>query len=169
MAETVARTLRRLTAYAADGSLLAVVLIPLAVAIQGVAGYRPTTGVGVWVASVVLISLPSWTYFVVSDRSASGATLGKRLLRLRVRMAGEASVSLVRALVRTAIKLTPWELTHLALFAMAPALGAVGGTQLAVLWLVYALFALSLGVALRTDGRRSVHDLVAGTTVTPAV
>ena len=168
MGETVALTLRRMTAYAADVVLLAVILVPLAIAIQTFAGYRPTTGAGGWAASLVLISLPSWAYFTVFDRSLSGGTFGKRLLRLRVRTVADGRVPLLRALARTAIKLTPWELTHLAVFGLAPALGAIGGGQLAVLWFAYALLALFIGVALRTGGRRSVHDLVAGTIVTPA-
>jgi hypothetical protein len=50
---------------------------------------------------------------------------------------------------------------------MGPAveLGVFSGLQIGLLWLVYALLALYLVVALRTAGERSVDDLVAGSAV----
>ena len=54
-----------------------------------------------------------------------------------------------------------------ALLALGVWLGTVTGLQLALLWVVYGLFALHLIVALRNRGRRSVHDLAAGAAVLP--
>lgn len=156
---------RRLAAYAIDITLLAAVLIPLAFGIQQVFGYRPDTGVGVWLASLAAISLPSWAYFALSDASSGGATLGKRLLGLRASAVDGGRIGLGRALARTAVKLVPWELTHLTFFALAPQLGTFSGLQLGLLWVVYGLFAVYLIVALRYGGERSVHDLVVGTAV----
>ena len=156
---------RRLAAYAIDIILLAAVLIPLAFAIQQVFGYRPDTGVGVWLASLVEISVPSWAYFTLSDASSGGATLGKRVLGLRASVVDGGRIGLGPALARTAIKLLPWELTHLTFFALSPRLGTFSGLQLGLLWVIYGLFAVYLVVALRNGGERSVHDLVVGTTV----
>ena len=156
---------RRLAAYAIDITLLAVVLIPVAFGIQQVFGYRPDTGVGVWLASLVEISLPSWAYFTLSDASSGGATFGKRLLGLRASFVDGGRIGLWPALARTAIKLIPWELTHLTFFALSPQLGTFTGLQLGLLWVVYGLFALYLIVALRQRGERSLHELVVGTAV----
>ena len=70
-----------------------------------------------------------------------------------------------RAFLRTAIKLAPWELTHVTFFALSPQLGTFTELQLGLLIVVYVLFAIYLVVALRNGGGRSVHDLVAGTVV----
>lgn len=165
MRDAVRPVIRRLAAYAIDVVILAAILIPLAFGTQLVIGYRPDTGVGVWLASLATISVPSWLYFTLSDASSRGATLGKRLLGLRATTVDGERVGLGRALARTAIKLVPWELTHLTFFALSPQLGTFTGMQLGLLWVVYGLFAVYLVVALRHRGERSVHDLVVGTVV----
>lgn len=134
---------RRVAAYTIDIVILAAVLIPFAFGVQSLVGYRPDTGIGVWLASVVTISVPSWTYFTLSDASGAGATLGKRLLGLRVATDDGSRLGIGRALLRTAIKLL----------------------QLGLLVAVYALLALYLVVALRNGGARSVHDRAVGTVV----
>jgi uncharacterized RDD family membrane protein YckC len=150
----------RLAAYAVDVLILATVLIPLAFFAQSLIGARPETGVGVWLASLATISLPSWAYFVFFDASSFGATPGKRLLGLRVAAVDDARLGAGSAFDRTAIKLVPWELTHATMFALSPEIGVFSGYQIALLWAVYALFAVYLFVALRNDGERSLHDLV---------
>lgn len=165
MREAISTVLRRLAAYAIDIAILAVLLIPLSFGVQSVLDYEAETGIGVWLASFLLISLPSWTYFILSDASAAGATIGKRVLGLHAARVEGSPLGVGHAALRTAIKLLPWELTHLTMFALAPELGTFSGLQLALLWVVYALFALYLFVALRNEGRRSVHDIVAGAVV----
>ena len=165
MRDSVRTLLRRLAAYAIDVVILAAVLVPLAFGLQLLIGYRPDTGVGVWLVSLATISVPSWVYFTLSDASTRGATLGKRLLGLRASSLDGGRIGLGRALARTAIKLIPWELTHLTLFALSPELGSFTGLQIGFLWVVYGLFAIYLVVAVRNRGERSVHDLAAGTAV----
>jgi uncharacterized RDD family membrane protein YckC len=164
---TIGRLLRRSAAYGVDILILALVLIPLAFAIQAMTGYRADSGIGVWLASVVTISVPSWAYFAISDASASGATIGKRLFGLRIVADDNGRMRPGTALLRTAIKLIPWELTHLTMFALSPRLGTFSGLQLALLWVVYGSLAAYLIVALRNQGERSIHDLVAGSSVRP--
>ena len=48
---------------------------------------------------------------------------------------------------------------------LAVLLISFSGLQLALLWVVYALFALYLFVVLRNEGRRSARDFVAGAVV----
>ncbi len=165
MRNGVRPVVRRLAAYVVDVLFLAAVLIPMSFGIQTLVGYQVDTGVGVWLASLVLISLPSWTYFTLADASDGGATLGKRLLGLKVADGDGSRLQLGRALMRTAIKLLRWELAHVTMFALSPQLGTFSGLQIGILWLVYALFAAYLVVALRNGGERSIHDLVAGTAV----
>jgi uncharacterized RDD family membrane protein YckC len=165
MGNAVGTLARRIAAYAIDVGILAVVLIPVTFGLQALTGYRPDTGIGVWLASITTISLPSWIYFTLSDASPRGATLGKRMLGLGVATTAGSRVGLGRALLRTAVKLIPWELTHATMFALSPRLGTFSALQAGLLTIVYVLLAAYLVVALRNGGTRSVHDLVAGTGV----
>ena len=128
------------------------------------------TGLGVWLASALNFSVPAWTYFVLSDSSARGATVGKSLLGLRVTRVNEGSVGMARALGRTAVKLLPWEITHLFAFALSARPGvSLDVGQLIGLAIANVLIVVYLVVAAYTGGRRSVHDYVAATEVGPSM
>jgi RDD family protein len=102
--------------------LLLLVLFPVGQLLRFAIGWQlftPPTGLGVWLASALNFSVPTWMYFVLSDSSARGATVGKSLLGLRVTRVNDGSVGMARALGRTAIKLMPWETTHLSAFAFS--------------------------------------------------
>jgi uncharacterized RDD family membrane protein YckC len=161
--------IRRAGAYLLDVTLLFLVLYPVGQLLRPAIGWQapsPPTGLGVWLASALNFSVPSWTYFVLSDSSASGATVGKSLLGLRVRRVNEASVGMARALGRTAVKLLPWEITHLSAFAFsAQPGGSLGLGQLIGLAVANVLIVVYFVVAACTGGRRSVHDYVAATEV----
>lgn len=157
---------RRCLAYAIDVVLAWVVLAPLGLAVSALLGLPvPTTGPEV--ARVILwnFSLPVWAYFTLADASASGATLGKRWCGVRVRRADGARVGVARAAGRTLVKLVPWEVVHVAMFALSTDLSTFDMAQLVGLNLANVLIAVYLGVAVATRGRRSVHDLVTGTAV----
>ena len=85
--------IRRAGAYVVDIVLLFSVLFPVGQVLVFVIGWPPAaspTGFVVWLASALNFSLPTWTYFALSDSSARGDSLGKRLLGLRVvRVTGE--------------------------------------------------------------------------------
>jgi hypothetical protein len=109
-------------------------------------------------------------YFVLSDSSARGATVGKSLLGLRVTRVGDGSVGKARALGRTAVKLLPWEITHLSAFAFSAQPGvSLDAGQLIGLAIANVLIVVYLVVAAYTGGRRSVHDYVAATEVGPSM
>lgn len=157
---------RRCIAYAIDIVLLFAVLAPVSLLVKSMFHLEPETGLEIWRSAVLSFSIPVWLYFTVSDASSSGATVGKRLMRLSVaRAAGDITVG--RALARTAVKLLPWELAHIFGFALANILGEaaqlVGLTLANVFALVYFV------VCAATRGARSVHDLVAGTAVVQRV
>ena len=77
---------RRIAAYLLDMLILFGVLAPAGQLILWLLDATPPQ-TGPMIARVILwnFSLPAWLYFVLSDRSASGATLGKRLLKIQVR------------------------------------------------------------------------------------
>jgi uncharacterized RDD family membrane protein YckC len=161
--------IRRARAYVLDIVLLFLVLFPVGKLLRFAIGWPPSsspTGFAVWLAIALNFSVPTWTYFVLSDSSAGGATVGKWLLGLRVTRVGGGSVGMVRALGRTAVKLLPWETTHLSAFAFSEEPGvSLDLGQLIGLSIANLLIVVYFVVAACTGGRRSVHDYVAATEV----
>jgi uncharacterized RDD family membrane protein YckC len=165
--------IRRAGAYLLDVVLLFSVLFPVGQLVRLALGWplpSSPTGLGVWLASALNFSVPAWIYFVLSDSSARGATVGKSLLGLRVTRVGDGSVGKARALGRTAVKLLPWETTHLSAFAFSAQPGvSLDVGQLIGLTIANVLIVVYLVVAACTGGRRSVHDYVTATEVCPSM
>jgi hypothetical protein len=158
-------TMRRVAGYVVDVMALAIVLVPIAAIVSLVLGNDDVPALEVWVRSLVLISIPAWTYFVVTEHRW-GAGLGKLFTRLKtVSQRTDAPPTWGAALVRTAVTLAPWELVHLAFFGLAPQLGEVTSGQIVVAILAYVLLAAYVVVTLRSGGRRSPADLLARTEV----
>lgn len=118
----------------------------------------------------LLLVLPVGVYLYLGEASTHQATVGKRALRLRVVTAAHGGrPSRTRILVRTVIKLLPWEIAHFAVWNIV----AVTTTQDAPFppWLTVTVafadvlpFIYIAVVAFQKD-RRGPHDLVAGTRV----
>lgn len=161
---------RRIAAYLLDILLLFAVLAPLGQAVIWFLGQTPRSGPAIAVTVLWNFSLPVWLYFMLSDRSARGATPGKRLLRIQVCTDRGEPLRLGRALARTAVKLLPWEMTHLSAFALSTDLATLGPLQVAGITLANLLTCSYLVAAIATGGRRSVHDYLVATFVqaTPA-
>jgi uncharacterized RDD family membrane protein YckC len=160
---------KRLGACFLDMVVLFFVLAPFGFLVQRALGFQPVTGPEIWVTLLLNFSIPVWIYFALWDASRSGATIGKRVVGLRVYRLPEDRVPIARAWARTAVKLLPWELTHLAAFAFAHETGGFTPVQTAGLVLANGLALAYLAMAAGTRGERSVHDLVAGTVVRRAV
>lgn len=129
-------------------------------------GFSDSFGLEAFV--LLTISLPSWLYFIVSDATERGATLGKRVLGLRVLGVGQERVGLGRATLRTLIKMVPWELSHTALLVPVPLLGTGAiptAEQVVRLVLVYLLLLVYMIVVVRSGGTRGIHDFAARTSV----
>ncbi|MBL38506.1 MAG: hypothetical protein CMP07_08860 [Xanthomonadales bacterium] len=156
--------LRRVLAFMTDILILFAVLGTLGFLIQQAIGYVPTTGPEIWRVLLLNFSIPVWLYFWLSDASARGGTLGKRIFRIRVAADGKA-LGPARALARTAIKLLPWELAHLSAFALSSDLESLSIVQSVGLVASNLLMLVYLWMAFASRGRRSVHDLVASTRV----
>jgi uncharacterized RDD family membrane protein YckC len=157
---------RRVLAYLLDIVLLFLVLAPVGALIQWLFMENfPQTGPEIWRTLLWNFSLPVWIYFTINESSAHGGTVGKRMPGLRVTGTEGAKLSLGWGLLRTAVKLLPWELVHLSAFALSgdmtvlTAVQTIGLTTANLLVLVYALLLLF------TNGARSLHDFATGTKV----
>lgn len=167
--------LRRLAAYAVD-LLLAFVfyallqswLFPLVAA-----RYEAAFVANGWLLELYIlltISLPIWLTFILAERSRWQATAGKRLLGLRVASPSGARPTTGQIVLRTAGKLLPWELGHLAVNVPTnPWLDAgalFSPWRAALLGFVYLLLLAYLIAAIRQP-QRTLYDRLAGTVVIP--
>ncbi len=157
--------LGRSAAYLIDIALLFGVLMPLGFFLQRLLGLQAATGQEISVNILWNFSLPTWLYFTLSDSSKRGATLGKRFLGLKVTSKTTNDISLSRAVLRTAIKLLPWELVHISAFALSADLSQFSVLQFIGVGIANALWLTYSVVAVATKGRRSVHDLIVKTEV----
>jgi uncharacterized RDD family membrane protein YckC len=159
-------TLRRGIAFLFDCALLFIVLWPAGLLLQKLTGVRPESSIEVWYTLLLNFSLPVWLYFIVSDASRGGASIGKRRQHLSVGdvVTGDR-IGVGRAIVRTAAKLLPWELIHVSAFALSPDTNEFGVRQTVGITIGNGLFIGYAVAVLVTQGRRSVHDFVARTAV----
>ena len=156
---------RRVGAYILDIAVLFAVLGPGGWLIQRLLGWAPATGPQIWWTLLLNFSVPTWLYFTIADASPRGATLGKRWLRLRVSRQDGGRTAPMQALGRTAARLLPWELVHISAFALETQPGDFSIVQGVGLAFANALMLAYLACAAWTHGRRSIHDVVAGTVV----
>jgi len=159
-------TVRRIGAYAIDAAGLFAVLAPLtdlSIRRRGAPDGPPAA----WHRSLALwFSAPTWAAMIAVD-ATSGRTPGTRLTGVRVVGSDGRHPTARQAVVRTAVKLLPWELAHLGLFGLAreapgdtPAgrVVAAAANVLTVVW---------LAVTVASRGARAPHDLVVGGRVVP--
>lgn len=112
--------------------------------------------------------LPVIVVFALAESSRHQASWGKRFLRLRVVTASGGRPSRPQALVRSALKFLPWQLSHTCLFHIPgwplavetiPAWTVAG---FALVWGLVAVYALSL---LLPPTHRTPYDRASGTCV----
>lgn len=159
----------RLAAYLVDILLLFAGIVVTQFSLNALTGGLPlrlfTTGPRlegwVWLS----VSLPTYLYFALYESSARGATPGKRLLGLHVTDMAGKRISFGRALLRTIMKLIPWEVTHLSLFLPTPIFLDGQGGFLPGLITANALIVVYLAVVVMTVGKQGIHDLVVSTMV----
>lgn len=126
------------------------------------------TAVAQLIGFAVLV-LPVGIYLWATESSAAQATVGKRAMGLRVVTLEGGRPGRGRILVRTVVKLLPWEWAHFWVWQLM-AIVLTGGTDVPG-WIVAGLtsaylvpLVYILVVAFQRD-RRGPHDLVAGTRV----
>lgn len=168
---------RRIVALLIDYALILAWMAVLAVAtliawaITGRATNWLDLGVGgAQLLGFALLVLPVGIYLFASEASPKHATLGKRAMGLRVvdNLTGD-SPSWWRVVVRTVVKLLPWEFAHF--FVWHTVAAASSGTTVFPAWVLAGLIVADLlplvyvAFVLFQRDRRGPHDLAAGTRV----
>lgn len=169
-----ASALRRVLAYALDASIL---FIGVPVILGGIFSliFQKTIGFE-WMRSGFLFwafvfctaSLPFWLYYSVFESSTRQATIGMKALGLRVTSMEGERISFGRALLRTVVKLLPFEINHATMFLPTPIWHDPDPGFRVGFVAVMALLSIYFATMFRTRRKQSVHDLAAGTVVVQA-
>jgi uncharacterized RDD family membrane protein YckC len=120
----------------------------------------PATDLLVLAATV----LPAGVYLAAGEAGSHQAAWGKRRAALQVVTSDGGRPGVGRIALRTAVKLLPWQLAHLAVARLI-----LQADDPVVTWgsnaLAYLIPAVSVTMALRDPEGRALHDRVAGTRV----
>lgn len=161
-------TIRRLFAYWLDFLILAAVLIGLQFGLYTLTSGFPfesfTKGyqIELWVLSTM--SFPVWLYFIFTDMKQQ--SIGKRWMKLKVTGRRDAAPSFGQALLRTLVKLLPWEMTHLIILMPEPWYSAEDTpANLFLIFIPNAMMLLYIALLFAGKGYKGVHDYAAGTKV----
>lgn len=116
--------------------------------------------------TIVTISIPAWLYFSLLESSRWQATPGKRFVRLTVvDKVSRTRLAFPKSLMRTIIKLLPWELAHLGNNLPQPIWYAEDpGFRIAFVF-SGILMAVYVAVILINPQRQCIHDMLAKTQV----
>jgi uncharacterized RDD family membrane protein YckC len=164
---------RRAGAYLLDVLLLAAALgVFHAALFQFVhGGERPEFTRNGWLLeayALLTISLPVWLYFAFTESGPRQASLGKRWLGIRVSGLDGERLDFKTALLRTFVKLLPWELTHVAIFCPIPLWDAPNDALMRPLFMLSTFLVGSWFVtAILTKHQQGPHDLLMKTVVVP--
>jgi uncharacterized RDD family membrane protein YckC len=155
---------RRLVAYGVDsGVIFLYLMLAVPALVYGAAWPWPGEPWRTQLLSLLAITLPVVLYFALSEASGRGATLGKRVLGLRVVDLQGERLPWGKSLLRSALKFTPWELAHTASYRIA-ASETVTAWQLGMVTLSLLLVALYV-VSLFSRLQRTPYDRAAGSRV----
>lgn len=161
--------IKRLLAYWLDFVMLAAVLIGMQgfiyVLFSGFPYTLLTEGFQIELWVLLTMSLPVWLYFIWLERIRQ-RTIGKRLFQLIVANRQGSPIGWGQAILRTFVKLLPWEMTHLIVLVPEPWWSAE--TPQNVHWILVpnAAIVLYIAVLISTKGKKGLHDYVAQTQVT---
>ena len=124
------------------------------------------SGVNTQLYTLATISIPVWIYFALMESSRWQATIGKLCVGLKVfDCFGKGRLRFGPAMVRTIIKLLPWELVHIGVNLPIPLMFAEEpGFRVAFLFAGLLMPAYVLMIAMNKN-RRGPHDLLTGSTV----
>jgi uncharacterized RDD family membrane protein YckC len=107
---------RRFIAFGIDWLVIIVWAgVVFGIVMLGYSGQPPTPS-GPWIGEAVgffSMTLPVILYFSICETSSWQATIGKRILSLRVVGSRTDRISFSRILLRNFVKFAPWELGHL--------------------------------------------------------
>jgi uncharacterized RDD family membrane protein YckC len=145
------------------GWLVLVTAVGAAVRTATGAGTVPLSPAATDLVAFAATVLPVGAYLATAE-ARSGAAWGKRRAGLRVVGPDGGPPGAARAALRTAVKLLPWQLAHVAVVRLAlgvdqPVVVAISDGAALLLPVASVL------VAWRDPQRRALHDLAAGTRV----
>ena len=171
--KTYAGLVRRTAAYLIDNLVMFVafvilqsfVFLFLRAWIIGSDDWMKAGGFPLEAYTLLTISLPAWLYFAWTEHSTWQATIGKRLLRLNVTDTAGDRIGFGRALLRTVIKLLPWELTHITVNLPTSMWFEPEPEFRFGLLVVFVLLIIYPTLVLFTRRHQSLHDLIAKTVV----
>ena len=123
----------------------------------------PSVGFEMSIRITVSFSIPVWLYFILSDISENGATIGKRIMKIRIETMDGRRLTIKIALIRTAIKLFPWELTHFTFFGLTQEWGVFNSSQIILTIVLYPMMFIYLYFMFRTKGQQGIQDRIAKT------
>jgi uncharacterized RDD family membrane protein YckC len=138
----------------------------------GVVNLFDTVGIaGSEAVAFASLTLPVGVYLWATESSGRHATVGKRAMGLRVLGTDGSSPSAAAVLLRTIVKLLPWEFAHFFVFQVTYYGLYLGRPGSAPPWVSAGLVAANLiplvyaGCVVLTPSRRGPHDFAAGTVV----
>ena len=164
--------LRRIGAYFVDVTLLMVLMQGAQWGLFVATGGFPFNQIAAanngwliygWV--LLTVSLPIWLYFVLQERTARRATLGKRLLGVQVTAVSGQAATTTQLLARTILKLLLCEMFHLAMMLPTPLFAEPNPAFRPGILIGWVLFLLFVAMMFRMPRQQSIHDLIAGTVV----
>lgn len=114
----------------------------------------------------LMVTLPVSLYFIITDSRIGKGSFGKRKMRIRVVDANNRSISVSRAIFRTALKFLPWELSHFMAYRMI----YLGDGDIQLLdyligGLIYTSILLYVLMAVFMKNKQSLYDRLAKTYV----
>ena len=170
-----ASPLRRIAAWLLDYVLIAAYLILLTAATLGVQlsplGAMVNSAVrqpgGAELLGFLSLTLPVVLYFALLEASSMRATIGKRALGIAVVDVEGRRLTTPRALIREAVRFTPWELSHAFIWrtVLSPVRVSTPPWLIAGFAVVYALVLLYLASLFIGASHRTVYDRLAGSRV----
>lgn len=109
--------LRRLAAFAIDCGFLAVYAAALFALSPFLRPLFTSSPYSAELTGFLLLTLPFGLYFAICEASSWSASIGKRVMKLRVVDSSTGKqLRFSQSLLRNAIKFLPWELAHLAIW-----------------------------------------------------
>ncbi|GLQ19883.1 RDD family protein [Algimonas porphyrae] len=162
--------LRRIAAYLVDYIVILLWLgLIFSAAMLGLIGINDPdvwTGADRWIAQAqafLMVTLPVYLYFTISESRGRKATPGKRLLGLTV------DGTPLQIMQRNLVKFLPWEVAHTAIWHGMPLPAASEPTPLGLTLMCLSMAAAGLYIiSLFIGSGRTPYDRISGTQVVRA-
>lgn len=114
----------------------------------------------------LLVTLPVSLYFILSDSVVGKQSFGKKVIKIRVVNQQGLPLTLPHALLRTAIKFFPWELSHFLIYRLVNLGNQAVPLHLTLIGiLIYGLMFAYILTAIFTKKKQSLYDMIVKTRV----